>query len=268
MRLAWMTDLHLDFLEPHRLEWFMNQVERQHADGYLITGDISDGRTIIEILNWLGHSWTRPIYFVLGNHDFYGSSLANIRKNASQLCEHLPRLQYLTPRTEAILLNETVALVGHDGWADARIGDYERSMVMMSDYKFIDEFKGLNKLVRWELLKDFGRQAAAQLRVQMEHAVSQRSHLLIATHVPPLREACWHEGTLSDDEWAPHFTCLAIGELLLEFCERYPRHLFTVVCGHTHSHGECKPRPNLHIMTGGARYGTPAICQVLNLEGW
>ena len=268
MRVAWLTDLHLDFLEPNRIEWFMNQVERQHPDAFLITGDISDGRTVIEMLNWFGHSWSKPIYFVLGNHDFYGASIAKVRKTTIELCNHLPRLNYLTVAEKPVLLNESVALIGHDGWADARIGDYERSMVMMSDYKFIAEFHGLTKLARWEVLKQYGRDAADFLRKQLDQAVAERGHILIATHVPPLREACWHEGMLSDDEWAPHFTCLAIGELLLEYAARYPRIHFTVLCGHTHSPGECKPVANLHIMTGGARYGAPTVCRMFNLEGW
>ncbi|MGC4006193.1 MAG: metallophosphoesterase [Pirellulales bacterium] len=268
MRLAWLTDLHLDFLEPQRIEWFMNQVERQHADAYMISGDISDGRTVIEMLNWFGHSWSKPIYFVLGNHDFYGGSIRRIRKAAGELSDHLPRLTYLTVRQEPVLLNESVALVGHDGWADARIGDYERSMVMMSDYKHIQEFQGIGKRERWDILKAMGREAADVLRTQMDRAVAERGHVLVCTHVPPLREACWHEGALSDDEWAPHFTCLAIGELLIEFAERYPRIQFTVVCGHTHSPGECRPRANLHILTGGARYGAPTVCRTFDLEGW
>src|SRR5438093_2989908 len=32
-----------------------------------------------------------------------------------------------------------VGLIGHDGWADAREGDYERSTVMMNDYRLIEE---------------------------------------------------------------------------------------------------------------------------------
>ncbi|MFM7113065.1 MAG: Eco57I restriction-modification methylase domain-containing protein, partial [Planctomycetota bacterium] len=36
----------------------------------------------------------------------------------------------------------------------------------------------------------------------------------VATHVPPFREACWHEGELSDDQWAPHFTSVVMGDAL------------------------------------------------------
>ena len=53
-----------------------------------------------------------------------------------------------------------VGLVGHDGWADARLGDYERSYVMMNDYKLIAELAGMSKVDRWPVLKALGDQAA------------------------------------------------------------------------------------------------------------
>ena len=60
---------------------------------------------------------------------------------------------------------------------------------------------------------------------------------MVATHLPPLREACWHEGQISDDEWAPHFTCKAIGDVLLEIVPDFPDREVSVYCGHTHSPG-------------------------------
>jgi hypothetical protein len=87
----------------------------------------------------------------------------------------------------------------------------------------------------------------------------------LATHVPPLREACWHEGRLSDDEWAPHFTCKAMGDAILEIMRDYPQRKLTVFCGHTHSPGQCRPLPNVEILTGGAKYGLPGIQRVIEL---
>jgi len=268
MRIAWLTDLHLNFLPADRIEWFFHHVEQQHPDAFVITGDFSEAHEVIPLLEWLGRSWSKPIYYVLGNHDFYGGSIREIRAAATALSDKLPRLVYLSDYPEPVLLTPRVALVGHDGWADARCGDYERSMVMMNDYRLIAELAGYTKQTRWPVLRQLGDEAAAHLRVVLPMALERRDHALVATHFPPLREACWHEGTLSDDEWAPHFTCLAVGEALLEIAAAYPFKQITVLCGHTHSPGECRPLPNLQIMTGGARYGAPTISKMLNLEGW
>ena len=74
-----------------------------------------------------------PIYFVLGNHDYYHGSIAETRARVIELCGTHPRLRYLTALDEVEALTRHVGLVGHDGWADGRAGDYARSLVMMQD---------------------------------------------------------------------------------------------------------------------------------------
>ena len=83
--------------------------------------------------------------------------------------------------------------------------------------------------------------------------------------MPPLREACWHEGAISDDQWSPHFTCQAVGTALVEIMRDHPDHRLTVLCGHTHGSGECAPLPNVHVLTGGAEYGRPAVNRLFEL---
>jgi hypothetical protein len=89
--------------------------------------------------------------------------------------------------------------------------------------------------------------------------------VLVITHVPPWREACWYQGRLSDDEWAPHFTCQAVGDAISEVMQPFPHRQLTVLCGHTHSPGEAEIAPNIRVLTGGAAYGEPDICGILNL---
>ena len=85
-------------------------------------------------------------------------------------------------------------------------------------------------------------------------------------HVPPFREACWHDGNLSNDNWAPHFTCVAAGEVLREFAEHHPQKHMTVLCGHTHSSGYVKIRENLEVWTEEAKYGISQVQQVLDIQ--
>jgi 3',5'-cyclic-AMP phosphodiesterase len=85
---------------------------------------------------------------------------------------------------------------------------------------------------------------------------------VLATHVPPFRDACWHEGTISDDEWLPHFTSKAMGDALLEIMRDHPAQELTVLCGHTHGRGEARLAENILVLTGGAEYGSPAIERV------
>ena len=155
-----------------------------------------------------------------------------------------------------------LGLVGTDGWADARLGDYERSMVMMNDHRLIEELAAVGKQERWPLLKQLGDDAAAHIRRVLPAALEKYPHVVLLTHVPPTRESCWYEGNLSDDEWAPHFTCKAVGDAILDIMPNYPNHKLTVLCGHTHSSGESRPLENVVIYTGRAEYEKPEVQRV------
>ena len=85
-------------------------------------------------------------------------------------------------------------------------------------------------------------------------------------HVPPFRESCWHEGRVSDDEYLPHFSCKAVGEVLLRCMRARPDRKLTVLCGHTHGRGSVDMLPNLSVVTGGADYGRPAVQAVWDVE--
>jgi hypothetical protein len=87
----------------------------------------------------------------------------------------------------------------------------------------------------------------------------------VATHVPPFKEACWHEGRISNDDWLPRFTCKAVGDLLREAALQRPDRRIDVLCGHTHGAGVAEILPNLIVRTGGAEYGRPELQDVLEI---
>ena len=87
----------------------------------------------------------------------------------------------------------------------------------------------------------------------------------MADFVPPFRAACWYEGEISDDEWAPHFVCQAMGRAILDVAGIHPGKEVTVLCGHTHSGGESHPAPNVKVITGAAEYGAPSVTQTFDL---
>src|SRR5262245_20670356 len=92
---------------------------------------------------------------------------------------------------------------------DSRLGDYWKSDVMLNDWGLIAEFGGFDEdpgewLAR---LKELGDEAARHFRSVLPDALARYCRVVVLTHVPPFREACWHEGRISDDNWLPHFTC-------------------------------------------------------------
>lgn len=258
MRILWLTDIHLNFVEWPRQREFIDRVRQADADAILLSGDIAEADDVTEYLTQFAIAWNAPLYFVLGNHDFYFGSIDDVRSRVNRLCGQYGSLRYLS-ESGVYELTPDVGLVGHDGWADGRVGDYERSIVMMNDYKLIAELAGVGKRERLPLLHALGKAAADHIRRVLPQALAKYAHVYLVTHVPPLREACWHEGSISDDEWAPHFVCLAMGEAIISIMRDWPERKLTVLCGHTHGAGRCEPLPNVEILTGGAVYGQPGI---------
>lgn len=262
MNLAWLTDIHLNFLRPADVRAFLRTVSEVPADAFLITGDIGEADDLVGHLTALGDAVRRPVYFVLGNHDFYGSSIARVRAEVEALCSDCPNMRWL-PSAGVVPLGREACLIGHDGWGDGRLGDYWASDVELSDWELIEDFAGLNRQERLAKLNELGDEAAAHFRAILPDVLGRFRHIVVATHVPPFRESCWHAGRLSDNDWLPHFACRAVGEVLSEVMRAYPGHRMTVLCGHTHGAGEAELLPNLRVLTGGAVYGRPAVQRVL-----
>jgi 3',5'-cyclic AMP phosphodiesterase CpdA len=271
MRLAWLTDIHLNFVRPDRVDRLADEVAARDPDAVLVGGDVAEADTWEVALVRLADRWERPVYFVLGNHDFYHGSIAAVRRRATALSQQSPWLRWL-PTAGVVPLADGAALVGHDGWGDARAGHFRGSPVLLNDYVLIDELRaareaglpcaGHPRSLERELHR-LGHEAAAHFRTVLPTAFEKANHVVLLTHVPPFREACWHAGRLSDDDWAPHFCCLAVGEVLRETMRARPAQRLTVLCGHTHGEGVADLLPNLRVVTGGAVYGEPRVQDVL-----
>ncbi len=256
MKLAWCTDIHLNFLEKEGRERFIDKIERARADALVVTGDITVAPALEAHLEEIASRLTAPIYFVLGNHDFWGSSFAAVHERMKRLSARSPRLRWLGC-AGVVPLSKKTALVGDDGWYDGRLGDYERSKILLNDFVRVEDFAYMGKAQRLTKINALGDESASRLRELLEKV--DRDEVIVATHVPPFRDAAWHDGELSDDDWLPLMSCKAIGDVLLESARAHPGRRFTVLCGHTHGEGEARLAPNLVVRTGGAEYRSPAL---------
>ena len=263
-KVVWITDIHLNFLGIQDLEKFISSIQEASPDILLIGGDIAEAPDVSSYLQRLEQSIDSPIYFVLGNHDFYMGSLSKVRKKVREISRASDRLFFLED-ISFVELTKDVALVGHSGWADGRLGNYNKSPVMLNDYFFIKEFKGFTKAQRLQKLHELGDIAASQLKEDIETAFKHYKKLLCLTHVPPFRESCWHKGKISDDNYLPHFACKVVGDAIKSLMQSLPNSYLTILCGHTHSSGRTKILENLEVITGNAEYGQPKIQQVIYL---
>jgi 3',5'-cyclic-AMP phosphodiesterase len=275
MRLAWATDIHLDFVHEGTAARFCEEIAAARVERLLLGGDIAVASNLEEWLTFLDDHLEVPIDFVLGNHDYYGGDFDTVRKVAESRSS--PTLAWL-PRSGVVPLDGSAALVGHGGWGDGRCGDFQGSQVVLTDYVSIIDlvragqelpqepgtpacypafFEDKNALA--QLLGKLGDEAAETVRPALEDAANRYEQVIFLTHVPPFREACWHEGKISGEDWLPGFTCRAMGDLLLEVAAAHLKCEILVLCGHSHGSGECKPLPNLEVWTQGAKYGMPSF---------
>lgn len=262
VNLAWATDVHFDFLDARGLEAFSAGLGDSGADAFLVGGDIAKAPSVEGHLRKLAARLRRPIWFVLGNHDFYLGSIAAVRTAMRALRSEW--LRWL-PDEGIVPLTASTALVGCDGWGDARLGNFERTPVRLNDFVMIEELTRASRAERLRRLRALGDESADLLRANLLPALERYVKVIVLTHVPPFRDPCWHEGKISDDDWLPYFTCDAVGNVLREAAAARPDRDLTVLCGHTHGGGTAQILGALRVWTGGANYGSPRIERMIDV---
>lgn len=62
----------------------------------------------------------------MGNHDYYRGQINKVREEMITLTK-TEKLLYWLPASGMQILDKSTILVGQDGWADGRLGDYQNS---------------------------------------------------------------------------------------------------------------------------------------------
>lgn len=263
MQLVWTTDPHLDQVQPHQLIEFAKRIQASGADACVITGDIANGLSIAGTLRLLTSVIAMPIYYVLGNHDYWGMSRSSV--HASLKAFPIPGTQWLTD-IDCIELSPSTGLVGEDGWYDGRAGKQYGSPIALNDWDLMDEFIGKPHFVLRQLFADLGTASALSAKEKLEKAFLKYQHVFFATHVPPYPESAWYAGKPSDANWLPFMTNCIMGEMLYRLMDSLPGKKLHVLCGHSHGKREFRPIPNLLVTTGYARYKHPAINKIFSVS--
>jgi predicted phosphodiesterase len=256
-KIIWLSDLHLDVVSKEKRDKFYKRLSKAPGDAVVITGDISKGRQLCTHLLELGEACgSRPIYFVLGNHDYYGSSFSRVHGEVESLCKKHKTLRHLG-NGEIIPLGDNEALVGHGGWSDGRAGNGTNSRVRNPDFWSIDDFRGKEWRSCYGLMDSLGKESSTYFREVLPYALTSYRHVWIATHFPPFTQAVQFNGKPCNYDFQPHYTNMTLGYALWGMSTAFPGSSLSVLCGHTHSEISLPLRQNLHIHTAGATPGYP-----------
>lgn len=272
MRLAWMTDIHLDMAGDlnTRLNFLSKSVEG--CDAVLLTGDISVSNFLISHLSMIESALEKPVYFVLGNHDYYGSNFSTVRRNVMNFCNSSSYLRYMNS-VQYIKLDDRKYLIGHDGWYDAQNGDPHGNSILMNDWIQISNFNSalrnsfgghglINKNVIIDLSRRLAQESANHIANGIKAVIKDSDHIVVMTHVPPFKEsfnASENHRQVSSWEIIPWYTSKIMGDTLLAAAKTYPHVKFTVLSGHLHSHYDQDLLNNLNVKVGRAIYGNPQL---------
>lgn len=264
-KFLWLTDIHLNFLSPHDVMNFASKLRSYNADGILISGDISTGPRLIDDLSVLASNVRCPIYFVLGNHDFYRTSFTEAEHAVKNLCSNESSITYLSS-VEYITLSQDVALVGQDGWYDTRWCEPLSSLVFLYDFFLIKDFRALfSHKERIALAREKAYEEAQRTSSKLRQALKLHKTVYFITHFPPWPQATPYEGNLIKRFWVPYSTSKVMAETLKNVMIDFPDRKLIVLSGHTHESKEYQPTENIIVKVGHSRFGDPKVQNIISL---
>ena len=196
VKIVWLSDTHMAALKKEELDKLFALVKENKPDIVLIGGDICNGPHFLSA--YLEKIIACPFYFILGNHDFYYGSIEEVKKRAQLLAQKTVNGNYLTD-LQVVHLAKNIALIGHDGWADGRAGDFMQSNILLNDYFCIQDLKNLSKKELLEKLNKLGDEAAAYFKKTLNEACASYKKVIILTHAPPFEEVCRYKEDLICD---------------------------------------------------------------------
>jgi Icc-related predicted phosphoesterase len=272
VKIAWATDIHLDFLQREGgralVQFaFAEPLASANVDAVIISGDISLSGMLEDHLRIIDETVKCPVYFVLGNHDFYGSNFGSVRALVDGVCKASKNLRYLTSE-EDITIAPGLSIVGADGWYDAYYGRPFSAGLVMSDWLQIEDFSvHLHPIVGGANIDPHGivgvaREAsfnsAESVLERARSAALKSKNVVIVTHVPPFPEVHAQGGKGNNDASIPWYTSKLMGDAILRVAEEHPNVNFTVFCGHTHHKARVRNGKNIECFVGGSEYGEPS----------
>jgi predicted phosphohydrolase len=268
LQCCWLTDLHLDLAPTEAAVRLGAWIHQRKPKFIALTGDIAEAPSLLDALRTLelrtsveGCTDDPPIFFVLGNHDYYKGSIAAVRGAVSELCKESRRLFWMN-ESGIQQISARTCVVGHDGWYDARSGLGEAAHFVISDFQEIEDLRVQpTPEARIARMRELADEGTAYLERRLFKAARRFDEVIILTHVPPGEDLSYYKGQPGSMHSLPFFSCRSSGEMFKRVALQHQTTRFTVLCGHTHAERRQEPvpgHPNLRILVGGADYGFPA----------
>lgn len=254
MELLVASDLHLNYFDNNFIKNLGKSFSKIPANGLIICGDISLSTSFSDALKYLQEGLEKSIYFVLGNHDFWGSSFEKVEEMANALSNE----DIVWLNKQDVHLNDNTVLSGFDGWYDC-VNNIENvnSGILMRDWIRIENFYSSNKS-HIEISKERSQNSYKFSDRIIKNQKSGYKNQIIITHVPPfpqlVKEKPGHEA---------YYTSIDAGNMLISACSTLEKTI--CLSGHTHNKAEYVV-DNIHCYTMEACRGKPNISGILSVS--
>lgn len=265
-KIAWITDPHFDQCDITMIQDLIKEIKKNDCDAVLITGDISEKGTTGIYLQFLQRGLNKPVWFVLGNHDWYNIS----RERGTELLKtYLTNDLVLLDNVSEIKINKETCIVGAENWWDAAFGDgfgFIDGLVMNEDYQKVDLIAPQsNNKSPFERVRNLSEQCSNQIIDKLRMAFKQYNKVLLAAHVPPYKEGCVVKGMPIPNNWLNHFCDKGLGDKLKRLMFEFPDKKLKIYSGHTHGKTKVNVTHNIVLRVGKAKVGKPMIADIIEI---
>ena len=253
MKIGWLSDTHFDFVKSFVIEELVAAMNKHDVDLWLHSGDIATYPHRLDYLEAF-EKLDKPMYFVLGNHDFYDNVVSiNQIKRWFDALRH-PKLTYLGA-DNAVLDFGNIVILGVDGWYDIQSGDYDNSQIALTDFNAIPDMRNLNKSSRARLIENLSKESMYLLDSKFSSITNvPREVIVVVTHVPVFEESVLFEGKPQSNDFKPYFTNTSLMKVINNY--RYYAKRIVVLSGHTHNESHYQ-KFNVEEFVFGAQYEFP-----------
>lgn len=136
MKFRLLSDLHLEFHKGQGLAW-LEELGLSSSLPLLLAGDLCTAEQLATVLPALCRLNQGPVFYVPGNHEYYGSSISEVNAHLEELAAGIPNLNLLLNRVGHL---EGRRLLGTTLWfgQDAAARRYEGGL---ADFRLIEGFR-------------------------------------------------------------------------------------------------------------------------------
>ncbi len=264
--LGWLSDLHLDMACESARKRFLQSLKSSDCDAAIVTGDTSAFPKLEQNLIALAKALApRPVYFLIGNHECYYSSIESTYALVRKICRKVSNLHHLQD-TRVVWLNRHTVLIGHHGWADARTGWGPDTVIRCKDHSCIEDFRGLSRAGCFELMEKLGKDSACAIRMKLQPILGRARKVIIATHFPPFQSSARFDDEVCGPTHNPFYVNASLGGFLISLARHNPKTRYLVLCGHTHHPARDLIIGNLECHVAGSVPGKPKLHALLSIN--